>query len=85
MGIHTQIGVAIRVIEKKITARYTSFYGGEPLSWNYIKELVVVLSSCEVEYIIALEASCLAAWLGFLMEELKVNLTHTTKQFWHVF
>lgn len=42
-------------------------------------EPVTFLSLCETEYITALEASCQAAWLGFLLNELKVNLTQTTK------
>ncbi|RDY13773.1 Copia protein, partial [Mucuna pruriens] len=44
--------------DRKSIARYIFFYGRAPISWSSTKELVVALSSCEVEYIVASETAC---------------------------
>lgn len=35
---------------------------GEPISWCSKKQTIIVLSSCEVEYIAACYAACQAIW-----------------------
>jgi hypothetical protein len=42
-----------------------------PISWQSTKQRVVVLSSCEAEYIAAATAACQGVWLTRLLSELK--------------
>jgi len=65
--------------DRKSTTWHVFFLGGAPISWNSTKESVVALSSCEAEYIAASEASCQAVWLGTLLKELKIELSHKAK------
>jgi hypothetical protein len=41
-----------------------------PVSWQSLKQQVVALSSCEVEYIAATSAATQALWLARLLSEL---------------
>jgi len=59
---------------RKSTAGYIFFLGGALISWNSTKEPIVVLFSCEIEYIVALEAYCQVVWLETMLKELKVEL-----------
>ncbi|RDX67453.1 Copia protein, partial [Mucuna pruriens] len=45
-------------LDKKSTAGYIFFYGGAPISCSFTKEPVVVLSSCETEYIATSKTAC---------------------------
>ena len=46
------------------------FLGKCPVSWQSLKQRVVALSSCEVEYIAATSAATQALWLSMLLGEL---------------
>jgi hypothetical protein len=47
------------------------FYLGElTFTWSSKKQLIVALSTCEVEYIVAASCVCHAVWLRKLLEEL---------------
>ncbi|XP_019418504.1 PREDICTED: uncharacterized protein LOC109329279 [Lupinus angustifolius] len=56
---------------KRCTSGYTFFVHGAPISWSSKKQEVVALSTCEVEYIAACNATCQGLWLTSLMAELK--------------
>jgi hypothetical protein len=46
------------------------FLSNCPISWQSLKQRVVALSSCEVEYIAATSATTQALWLAHLLSEL---------------
>jgi hypothetical protein len=46
------------------------FLGSAPISWQPLKQKVVALSMCEVEYVAAGRAACEAVWLRRLLCEL---------------
>ena len=46
------------------------FLDKSPVSWQSLKQRVVALSSCEVEYIAATSAATQALWLSWLFGEL---------------
>jgi hypothetical protein len=47
------------------------YLGSSPVTWQSQKEKVVVLSSCEAEYITGTTADCQGVWLARLLAELK--------------
>ena len=49
----------------------TGVLGSCPMTWQSQKQKVVVLSSCEVEYIEGTTAACQGIWLAQLLVELK--------------
>jgi len=65
--------------DRRSTVGYIFFLGITPISWSSRKESVVALSSCEIEYVAACEASCQAVWLCSLMRELEVELNEKVK------
>ncbi|XP_050888603.1 secreted RxLR effector protein 161-like [Lathyrus oleraceus] len=56
--------------DRKSTTGYIFMFGGTPISWCSMKELVVALSSCEVKYIVALLCACQAMWVMNILKEL---------------
>jgi len=46
------------------------FLGSAPISWLSLKQKVVALSTCEVEYVAAATTACQAVWLRQLLGEL---------------
>ena len=46
------------------------FLGSAPISWLSLKQKVVALSTCEVEYVAAATAACQVVWLRRLLGEL---------------
>ena len=46
------------------------FLGSAPISWLSLKQKVVVLSTCEPEYVAAATAACQVVWLRRLLGEL---------------
>jgi hypothetical protein len=54
----------------KSTSRILFFFGESLVSWQSVKQQVVTLSSCEVEYIAASTASTQALWLVRLLDDL---------------
>ncbi|XP_058776690.1 secreted RxLR effector protein 161-like [Vicia villosa] len=59
--------------DRKSTIGYIFMFGKTPISWCLKKELVVALSSYEVEYIAASLCECQAMWLMNLLKELGSN------------
>ena len=58
------------VDDRKGTTGMIFYLGPNPISWNSQKQKVVVLSSCEAEYIAASTAACQAVWLRRLLADL---------------
>ena len=56
--------------DKKSTTRMDFFLVKKLIGWASKKQKIVVLSSCEAEYIIATIAPCQETWLGRLIAEL---------------
>ena len=54
----------------KNTTSQVFFFGNSAITWNTVKQNVVVLSSCEVQYIAASAASCQGMWIIRFVEEL---------------
>ena len=65
--------------DRRSIVGYIFFLGTTPISWSSRKESMVALSSYEVEYVAACEASCQAVWLCSLMRELEVELNEKVK------
>lgn len=61
---------------RKSTSGIIFFFGDSPVSWVSAKQKVVVLSSCEAEYIAATTAACQGVWLARLLGEI-LNTTST--------
>jgi hypothetical protein len=56
---------------RKSTSGVMYFLDNNVVSWQSQKKRVVVLSSCEAEYIIAATTSCQGMWLGRLFAEVR--------------
>ena len=56
---------------RKSTTGVLFFFGPCAVSWHSQKQKVVVLSSCEAEYIAGTTAACQGSWLAQLLSELK--------------
>jgi hypothetical protein len=56
---------------RKTTTGVMFYHGSSPVTWQSQKQKVVVLSSCETEYIIGTAAACQGVWLAQLLTELK--------------
>lgn len=59
--------------DRKFTVGYIFMFGGTPIYWCSKKELLVALSSCEVEYIVVSLCVCQVMWLMNLLKELGNN------------
>ncbi|XP_019447250.1 PREDICTED: uncharacterized protein LOC109350471 [Lupinus angustifolius] len=57
--------------DRKSTSGYVFFIFDAPISWSSKKQDVVVISTCEAEYIAACNAACQGLWLTSLISELK--------------
>ena len=57
--------------DRKSTSRHVFFMGSSIVNWGSLKQTIVVLSSCEAEYIAATTATCQGIWLNRLISELK--------------
>ena len=55
---------------RRITSGVLVFLGSAPISWLSLKQKVVALSTCELEYVAAAIAACQAVWLCRLLGEL---------------
>ncbi|XP_050915490.1 secreted RxLR effector protein 161-like [Lathyrus oleraceus] len=58
--------------KRKSTAGYIFMFGGAPISWSSRKQGIMVLSSCEAQYVVASYADCQPLWIKMLLGELKV-------------
>ena len=56
--------------DKKSTSGYIFLLGSKPIAWNYSKQKVIALSSCEAEYISSTSALCQGIWISRFMHEL---------------
>jgi hypothetical protein len=56
--------------DRKSTSGVLFFFGQCPVSWQSMKQKIVVLSSCEAEYVAATAAACQGVWLKRLHGEL---------------
>jgi len=56
--------------DRKSTSGAFFFLGQSPVSWQSQKQRVVVLSSCEAEYIAGATAACQGVWLSRLLADL---------------
>ena len=56
--------------DRKSTSGQIFFMGGLPITWNSVKQRVVALSMCEVEYIAVSLAACQSLWISRLINEL---------------
>jgi len=56
--------------DTRSTSGVIFFLGGSPITWQYAKQKVVALSSCEAEYIAAATAACQGIWLACLLSDL---------------
>ena len=52
------------------------FFGAAPIAWQSLKQKIMVLSTCEVEYVVAATAACQAVWLHRLLGELTDEEAH---------
>ena len=59
--------------DKKSTSGYTFHFGTGVVSWDSKKQLIVTLSSTEVEYVIATSAACQAVWMRRMLKDLSQN------------
>ena len=55
---------------RRSTSGMLVFLGLAPISWLSLKQKVVVLSTCEAEYVAAATAACQVVWLRWLLGEL---------------
>ena len=55
---------------QRSTSGVLIFLGSVPISWLSLKQKVVVLSTCETEYVVAAIVACQALWLRRLLGEL---------------
>nr|KYP66838.1 Retrovirus-related Pol polyprotein from transposon TNT 1-94 [Cajanus cajan] len=62
------------LVDRRSTMGQVFLFSGSPISWSSKKQTVVVLSTCEAEYIAACSAACQALWLSSLLSELKVSV-----------
>ena len=55
---------------RRSTSGVPVFLGSAPISWLSLKQKVVVLSTCEAEYVAAATVACQVVWLRRLLGEL---------------
>lgn len=60
--------------DRRSITGYLFKFLGAPISWCSKKQLVVALSSFEVEYIAGSYAACQAIWLDSILKEMSVNV-----------
>ena len=56
--------------DRKSTTGYVFFLGDCAISWLSKKQTIVMLSTCESEYVAASSSTCHALWLRKLLKEL---------------
>lgn len=66
-------------VDRRNTSRYFFKYLGGPTSWCSNKQPMVVLSTCEAEYIVGALSVCQAIWLMKLLKDLKIKVNKPVK------
>ena len=56
--------------DRNSTSSLIFFFGSKPIAWNFCKQKVIALSSCEAEYISSTLAVCQGIWISRFMREL---------------
>jgi hypothetical protein len=64
-------GYAGNVDARKSMTGVIFFLGSSPITWQSMKQKVVVQSSYEAEYIVAANAACQALWLARVLAEVQ--------------
>jgi hypothetical protein len=67
--------------DRKSTTGFVFFMRETTFTWTSKKQSIVVLSTCEAEYIIVTSCVCHAIWLRKLMEDLQQKLSKATRIF----
>ena len=67
------------VDDRKSTSGFVFFNGSTTFTWLLKKQLIVTLSTCEAEYIVASSCVCHAIWLRKLLKEMNFNQEKSTK------
>ena len=57
------------IVDQGSTPGVLVFLGSAPISWMWLKQKVVALSTCEAEYVAVATAACQALWLRRLLGE----------------
>ncbi|GAU12596.1 hypothetical protein TSUD_132060 [Trifolium subterraneum] len=60
-------------VDRRSTSGYVFKFQNAPVSWCSKKQSVIVLSSCEAEYVAGSLAACQANWLQSLLSEMKIT------------
>ena len=66
-------------IDKRSTTCFVFMLKGACISWSSKKQSIVVLSSCEAEYVAGSSTTCQANWLQNVLEDLMIKLKHPIK------
>ena len=61
---------------RRSTSGVLVFFGAAPIAWQSLKQKIVELSTCEVEYVAAATAACQAVWPRRLLGELTGEEAH---------
>ncbi|KAK2973292.1 hypothetical protein RJ640_029742 [Escallonia rubra] len=66
-------------VNRKSNTGCVFFFGNNAISWWSKKQPIVILSTCEAEYVAATAGACHAIWLRTLLKELHFEHTEATK------
>jgi hypothetical protein len=62
--------------DERSTSGALVFLGAAPIAWQSLKQKIMVLLTCEAEYVAAATAACQAVWLRRLLSELTGKDAH---------
>jgi hypothetical protein len=61
-------GLAGDIDDRKSTSCVAFFLGDNIVSWSSQKQKIVVISSCEAEYVAVASEACQGVWLNHLLD-----------------
>jgi hypothetical protein len=76
LNVFSDAGMAGDIDGRQSTSGVLVFLGAAPIAWQSLKQKIVALSTCEVEYVAAAMAACQAVWLRRLLGELTGEEAH---------